>query len=765
MYKMKKISSIFGMVVLIYFGILLSTALAGIPEPGIVLYGHVRANNGSLITSGVLTWTFTPSAGKTVTVTTQLRKIKGPGGPFSYAVQIPMEKWVTGYPVAKNTIPASSAPISYTRSAKVAGTNITTTETVDISAANRGTIMCVPFGTDDADGDGMPDNWEMKIVNHNLDDAITSVCDVMPGDDYDQDGVTNLNEYLNGTNPTVGKGAPIVSTRAATSVGATSATLNGAVNPHGFDTSAWFEFGLDKTYGSKTTTISLGSGDTGIAVSRNVNKFTALMTYHYRIAAQNSAGKRYGKDKVFTTTAAQQHTINSSVGSSEGSINPEGKTISSVNAYGGTINPEGTIQVNHGTDKSFAIEPRAGYTIAKVAVDGSSVGITDTHTFTSVTEDHTIAAYFKKAVDMIGIGDINTNGTKDMAVLRVNVSDGINNIYIKDGHTGENISTLNFGSSLEVIDMDVAPDLSGNSVPEIAVLLRNIDTGSVTVQLRDPLTGALVKNIAYASSCNPIEAVVINDINNNGYPEIGVIGEQSGTGKLLLQLRDMSTGVLVRNNYYDLNFRPVTAVVLPDIEGTGYEEVGLLGEHRVSGEVRMELLDSATGLVVRSIKYFDDSAYTPVGAAVIADTNGNKYSEIGVLGVNKVNGSVLVQIRDTSDGALVRDIVYNSAYAPYRVLSVNDSNKDGYPEAGVLGVSESTGEVLFQLKDTVTKQVLSNLFFDKTYVPVKAVIVPDLNNNTFEEVAVVGEDPVTGKVQVNIIDCSTGSLVNSIDVP
>ncbi|MEM1060502.1 MAG: hypothetical protein AAGK14_14910, partial [Verrucomicrobiota bacterium] len=51
-------------------------------------------------------------------------------------------------------------------------------------------------------GDGMPDWWEESIVYDDPDDGIESVEDVLPTDDYDGDGISNLAEYQAGTDAT-----------------------------------------------------------------------------------------------------------------------------------------------------------------------------------------------------------------------------------------------------------------------------------------------------------------------------------------------------------------------------------------------------------------------------------------------------------------------------------------------------------------------------------------------------------------------------------
>ena len=46
----------------------------------------------------------------------------------------------------------------------------------------------------DSDKDGLPDEWEQQIIDADTDDGITSVEDVLSGDDFDNDGLTNIQE-------------------------------------------------------------------------------------------------------------------------------------------------------------------------------------------------------------------------------------------------------------------------------------------------------------------------------------------------------------------------------------------------------------------------------------------------------------------------------------------------------------------------------------------------------------------------------------------
>ena len=72
-------------------------------------------------------------------------------------------------------------------------------------------------------------------------------------------------------------------------------------------------------------------------------------------------------------------------------------TIRAISGLNGSISPSGWTSVRHGWDQTFAITPDKGYAVAKVLVDGKSVGSVKSYTFKNVTKDHTIEVVFMKA--------------------------------------------------------------------------------------------------------------------------------------------------------------------------------------------------------------------------------------------------------------------------------------------------------------------------------------------------------------------------------
>ena len=158
---------------------------------------------------------------------------------------------------------------------------------------------------------------------------------------------TNSNGTVYGSDqsfPTLGLGPPQVWTLSATAVTAKSATLNGAVNPMALPTAAWFEWGNTANYGNLTPVTDMGSGTNDLPLSGPLAGLTPGVTYHFHVAATNSAGAVYGSDQAFTTLAVPQvwtlsaTAITTNGATLDGTVNPNGSSTAAWFQWGTTIN-------------------------------------------------------------------------------------------------------------------------------------------------------------------------------------------------------------------------------------------------------------------------------------------------------------------------------------------------------------------------------------------------------------------------------------------
>jgi hypothetical protein len=202
--------------------------------------------------------------------------------------------------------------------------------------------------------------------------------------------------------------SPVVTTLTATNLTLTGAVLTGTVNPNGLSTVAVFESGADTNYGTVSAlTLTPDNGTVDQAVNATLTGLTPGTTYHYRVAATNSAGAALGVDLTFTTapdTSAPTNIVlspsivleNQSVGTTVGTLtapDPDAAlgdtaTFSLVAGVGDTDNSSFSIVGNQlQTGAVFDYETKNSYSIR--------VRVTDVGGLT-----------FEKALT-VGIGNVN----------------------------------------------------------------------------------------------------------------------------------------------------------------------------------------------------------------------------------------------------------------------------------------------------------------------------------------------------------------------
>jgi len=119
---------------------------------------------------------------------------------------------------------------------------------------------------------------------------------------------------------------PTATTEAAAPVTWDFAILRGVSNPNELETTVYFEYGVDATYGTVSPMYNIFGGGADVDVPFTTSEQIPDTMYHYRFVAFNSAGTNYGNDVVFTTPVSpvrspsmffQPLNINSGAGASQ----------------------------------------------------------------------------------------------------------------------------------------------------------------------------------------------------------------------------------------------------------------------------------------------------------------------------------------------------------------------------------------------------------------------------------------------------------------
>lgn len=129
------------------------------------------------------------------------------------------------------------------------------------------------------------------------------------------------------------------------------------------------------------------SGDVTVASGANQN-FVITPAAGYRVLDVVVDGVSYGvRTSWYFGSVTANHTISVT-------FTPDVYTITASVVNSGTITPDGVSTVNKGGSLTYTITPDPGWHVFYVRVDDTNVGALTTYTFTNVTYNRTIKAYF-----------------------------------------------------------------------------------------------------------------------------------------------------------------------------------------------------------------------------------------------------------------------------------------------------------------------------------------------------------------------------------
>ena len=124
--------------------------------------------------------------------------------------------------------------------------------------------------------------------------------------------------------------------------------------------------------------------------------FTMTPAAGYRVQSVLVDGVSVGSQGIYNfTNVTADHTISVT-------FELDVYTVSSIAYAGGSISPAGDVIVTKGGSQTYTITPETGYAVSRVVVDTTiNLGAVTSYTFTNITANHTIKAYFQVITNAI----------------------------------------------------------------------------------------------------------------------------------------------------------------------------------------------------------------------------------------------------------------------------------------------------------------------------------------------------------------------------
>lgn len=131
------------------------------------------------------------------------------------------------------------------------------------------------------------------------------IAGLSPGTDYHYRlSASNANGSVLSPEGSFTTKGPRVVEESDSNIGSSSATVTVLIEPHGEPTTLQVEYGPTTEYGSRTSTVSVGSASIPVREIISLNELQSETLYHFRVLASGDSATARGQDMSFTTFPA-----------------------------------------------------------------------------------------------------------------------------------------------------------------------------------------------------------------------------------------------------------------------------------------------------------------------------------------------------------------------------------------------------------------------------------------------------------------------------
>lgn len=510
-------------------------------------------------------------------------------------------------------------------------------------------------------------------------------------------------------------GAPQVTTLAATSVAATTATLNASVTPYGQNSIAYFQWGTSITYGNFTATNNVGNGFSAANTSINLTGLTTGTTYHYRAVGTNTGGTNFGADMSFTPGAVPAVTnlavssLTSTGAKLNATVNPEGLATTVYFVYGTTTSYGTTNSTSggSGTSGTAVSDTLSGLTVGVTyhyeVIASNSIGITygGDQTFTTPTFV-SVSAGLTPPIDLYNNmqwGDYNNDGFLDAiwesGIQKNNGNNTFSQVNYGPGRFGP--GSIAWGDFSNDGNLDVVITAQNLSDSFFSQLWHNNGNGTFTL-----VNGTGLPGMSSSS-------MVVADFDNDGRPDILMMGTiDFNNDKACGIWRNNGNGTFSQISIPGLSGIDGGQAVAADFNNDGYMDFLVTGSDANNYNVTQLWRNNGNGtFTLMTLPSGLSQVYG--NSLAVADVNNDGYPDFMISGYTFSGSLVPVTEVFINNGnwTFTQDTQANLPGVWYSAIAFGDYDNDGYPDAllsGATGYNSDTGE-----PTSPTTQVWRNL--------------------------------------------------------
>jgi probable HAF family extracellular repeat protein len=249
---------------------------------------------------------------------------------------------------------------------------------------------------------------------------------------------------------------------------------------------------------------------------------------------------------------------------------------------------------------------------------------------------------------MIVVGDADANGVVDIAVLSTRKSDGRGLVEVRNAFGLQNPRVLAVAADTQVKDIEPVGDADTNGVPEFAVLGTRNSDGRGFVEIRNAAGVANARTVWFANGHSPVDLAAVADADGNGVSEVAVLSRRISDNRYAVEVKNAAGPTNAFTTWVALDLRAIALQSLGDADGNSVPELAVLSHRNYDARAVIEVKNAAGTVSGRTF-------WLPTGLrggdmVASPDTSGDGIPEVFVV-MTRGDARIVVERRNAAGPA------------------------------------------------------------------------------------------------------------------
>jgi beta-glucanase (GH16 family) len=356
--------------------------------------------------------------------------------------------------------------------------------------------------------------------------------------------------------------------------------------------------------------------------------------------------------------------------------------------------------------------------------------------------------------------DMTEDGVMEFGVLSVEVQTSKVKLEIFNGKTNATLKIILWDDNYVDASMSlhILPDMNENDISEVGLFgIRDSENnpGKPQMFIRDLSSGLRVSVLNWLANWKEVSVKVLPDMTGDSLNEVAIQGRFKEGNRPQLVIKNGLTNASVSTfGYPDLFLDPVF-YAHSDVNGDGYAEISTFGRIASNNKLQVKVANGLNASDRLKAYNFPDK-WNNVSWQRLDDSNDDGIKDWGLFGINKDDNRPQLIVKDGTDpkGAL-RIHAWPAEMQNAQFYRIPDMNNDAVDEVAVSGRRSNNNRYQFQVQDgTDRNNVLANHNLDLPLEDLSFHVLPDLTQDDKAEIGFLGVNK-SGEYELVIRDGDT----------